>query len=48
MSFRTAYYGLKSTRRTNRSQGYLRDPSPQEWKKIMDEYYIQQQKTKKQ
>jgi hypothetical protein len=46
MSFRTAYHSLKNSRRTTKPQGYLRDPTPAEWKKTMDEYYIQQQKRK--
>jgi hypothetical protein len=47
MSFRTAYNDLKrSSNRRSPSPGYLRDPSPEEWKRTMDEYYKQQQKRK--
>jgi hypothetical protein len=46
MSFRTAYACFKSGRRTSRPQGLLRDPTPEEWKRKMDEYYIQQRKLK--
>ena len=46
MSFRTAYYGVKSGRKTNKPRGYFRDPTPEEWRKTMDEYYIQQQRKK--
>ena len=42
MSFRTAYYSFKSGRRTSKPQGYLRDPTPEQWQKIMDEYYKRQ------
>ena len=44
MSFRSAYYGLKSGRKPSTSQGYFRDPTPEEWKKRMDEYYKQQRR----
>lgn len=46
MSFRTAYHSLKNSRRTTKPQGYLRDPTPEEWKRTMDEYYKQQQQNK--
>jgi hypothetical protein len=46
MSFRTAYFGLKSSRRTSRPQGYLCDPTPEEWRRKMDEYYRQEQQRK--
>ena len=42
MSFRTAYYSFKSGGRTSKPQGYLRDPTPEQWKKTMDEYYKRQ------
>ena len=47
MSFRTAYMGLKSNRRASKPQGPLRDPTPEQWKKIMQDYYIQQNKNNK-
>ena len=46
MSFRTAYSNFKSGRRPSRPQGLLRDPTPEQWKKQMDEYYIQQMRKK--
>lgn len=42
MSFRTAYHSFKSGRRTSKPQRYLRDPTPEQWKKTMDEYYKHQ------
>jgi hypothetical protein len=42
MSFRAAYHSFKSGRRTSKPQGYLRDPTPEQWKKTMDEYYKRQ------
>jgi hypothetical protein len=42
MSFRTAYHSFKSGRHTSKPQGYLRDPTPEQWKKTMDEYYKRQ------
>lgn len=42
MSFRTAYRAVKSGKKPSAPQGYLRDPTPEEWKKTMDEYYKQQ------
>ncbi len=46
MSFRTAYFNFKSGRKSSKSQGYFRDPTPEEWKKTMDQYYQQQQRKK--
>jgi hypothetical protein len=46
MSFRTAYHSFKSSRGSIKPGGYFRDPTPEEWKKRMDEYYIQQQRKK--
>jgi len=46
MSFRTAYHSFKSGHRSSRSPGYFRDSTPEEWKRKMDEYYIQQQRKK--
>lgn len=46
MSFRAAYSSFKSGRKSSKPQGYFRDPTPEEWKKTMDEYYIQQQRKK--
>lgn len=46
MSFKAAYSDLKNSRQTSRPRGYLRDPTPEQWKKQMDEYYIQQQRRK--
>jgi hypothetical protein len=46
MSFRTAYHSFKSGRSATKPRGYFRDPTPEEWKKRMDEYYIQQQRRK--
>lgn len=42
MSFRTAYASFRSGQRTSKPQGLLRDPTPEQWKKTMDEYYKQQ------
>lgn len=46
MSFRTAYSDAKRSRRANPSRGYYRDPTPEEWKRKMDEYYVEQQRKK--
>lgn len=46
MSFRTSYSGFKTNRYSSKSQGYFRDPTPEEWKRKLDEYYIQQQHKK--
>ena len=46
MSFRTAYHSTKSGRKSSKTQGYFRDPTPEEWRKTMDKYYIQQQRKK--
>jgi hypothetical protein len=46
MSFRTAYSDLKSGRRARGPQGLISDPTPEEWKKTMDEYYKKQQANK--
>ena len=42
MSFRTAYSSLKSSKKSSKPQGYLRDPTPEQWKKTMNEYYKRQ------
>jgi hypothetical protein len=46
VSFRTAYNSFKSGRSSSKPQGFFRDLTPEEWKKKMDEYYIQQQRKK--
>lgn len=46
MSFRTAYFDSKRSRTRHRSLAPFRDPTPEEWKKTMDEYYKQQQRKK--
>ena len=46
MSFRTAYHSFKSSRDSTKPRDYFRDPTPEEWKRRMDEYYIQQQRKK--
>lgn len=46
MSFRTAYFDIKRGRTRQRSLAPFRDPTPEEWKKTMDEYYKQQQRKK--
>jgi hypothetical protein len=47
MSFRTAYSDFRrGKRRTSRSQGYFRDPTPEEWQKTMDEYFKREQNKK--
>lgn len=46
MSFRTAYSSFKSGRRPSSPQGPIRDLTPEQWKKQMDEYYIQQMRKK--
>lgn len=43
---RTAYSGVKSGKKSSKPQGYFRDPTPEEWKRKLDEYYIQQQRKK--
>lgn len=45
MSFRTAYSNFKSGRRTSRPQGPIRDLTPEQQKKQLDNYYIQQRKS---
>jgi hypothetical protein len=42
MSFRTAYRDFKSGRRARGPQGLISDPTPEQWKRTMDEYYKQQ------
>jgi hypothetical protein len=44
MSFRTVYSSFKQGSRASKPQGLLRDPTPKEWKKTMDEYYKRQAK----
>ena len=46
MSFRTAYSSFKSGKKPSKPQGYFRDLTPEEWKRKLDEYYIQQQRKK--
>jgi hypothetical protein len=46
MSFRTAYSSFKRGGHSSKPQGYLRDPTPEERKKQLDEYYIQEQRRK--
>ncbi len=46
MSFRTAYSSVKSGRTSSKPQGLLRDPTPEEWKKTMDEYYKKQSQSR--
>lgn len=49
MNFRTAYYdSLRKSYSTSRglNQHLIRDPTPEQWKKQMDEYYIQQMRKK--
>jgi hypothetical protein len=46
MSFRSAYSDFKRGRNSNTPQGNFRDPTPEELKRKMDEYYIQQVKNK--
>jgi hypothetical protein len=47
MSFRTAYHSLKSGRYRSKPQGYLRDPTPEEWEKMMDNYYKRQKSSRR-
>lgn len=42
MSFKKAYQAVKSGRKPSQPQGYLRDPTPEEWEKRMQAYYKQQ------
>jgi len=42
MSFRTTYSNVKLGKKPSRPQGLLRDPTPEEWDKRMQEYYKQQ------
>lgn len=44
MGFRQAYSSFKKETRPGNPLGTFRDPSPEEWKKVMDQYYIQQRK----
>jgi hypothetical protein len=46
MAFRTAYNSFKSGRGSSKPRGYFHDPTPEEWKRRMDEYNIQQQRKK--
>lgn len=47
MSFRSAYQSFKSSSQKSRSGvGLFRDPTPEQWKKTMDEYYIREQNRK--
>ena len=46
MSFRTAYSSFKRGQNSRRLLAPFRDPTPEEWKHIMDEYYKQQQRKK--
>ena len=49
MNFRTAYYdSLRKSYSTSRglNQHLIRDPTPEEWKKTMNEYYVQQAKNR--
>lgn len=41
MSFRTAYSSFKYNRISTNSRGLIRDKTPEEQKKMMDEYYKQ-------
>lgn len=45
MSFRTAYSSFKNSRSPQRPQGLIRDPSTEEWAKVMDAYYKQQMRS---
>lgn len=47
MSFRTAYSDFKSGKRSsysNRTPALIRDKTPEEEKKMMDDYYIRMRK----
>jgi hypothetical protein len=44
MSFRTAYYDFKRGRSSNYPKGYFRDPTPEEEKKLLDDYYKRSRK----
>lgn len=44
MSFRTSHTSFKSGKKSSKPQGYLRDPTPKEWEKTMDEYHKRQSK----
>jgi hypothetical protein len=46
MSFRTAYSSVKSGRRPSRSQGPIRDLTPEQWQKQLDKYYVQEVRKK--
>ena len=49
MSLKTAYYdSLRKSRSTSRglNQDLIRDPTPEEWKRTMNEYYVQQAKNR--
>jgi hypothetical protein len=44
MSFRTAYSDYKRGSTARKPQGYLRDPTPKEWERTIDEHRKQQTK----
>lgn len=44
MSFRTAYNDLKNRNRNSQNRGLIRDKTPEQEKKMMDEYYIRMRK----
>jgi len=46
MSFRSAYSSFKGGRRTSRPQGLIRDLTPEQQKKQMEKYYLQQMRKK--
>ena len=46
MSFRTAYSSFKSGRRPSRPQGPIRDLTPEQQRKQMDNYYVQEMRKK--
>ena len=46
MSFRTAYSSFKSGRLPSKPQGPIRDLTPEQQRKQMDKYYVQEMRKK--
>ena len=44
MSFRAAYFDFKRGRNSTPPKGYFRDPTPEQWKKTLDDYYKKERK----
>lgn len=46
MSFRTAYHSFRSGRRTTTPRALIRDYTPEQERKMLDDYYIREQARK--